>query len=81
MSLPSAIGLCLLSVGRDYLAAAHRRRLLRNAFEIPTFRAAQYLGTWEGFRHRGEVSTALRRRFYYPKGLTSFERTRRGEQT
>jgi hypothetical protein len=80
MSLPSALGLALLSVGRDYLAAMHRGRLLRNMFEIPTFRVAQYLGTWEGFRHRGEVSTALRRRFYYPAGLSSLDR-RRGERT
>jgi glycosyltransferase involved in cell wall biosynthesis len=79
MTLPSALGLFALTVGRDYLAAMHRGRLLRNLFEIPTFRAAQYLGTWEGFRHRGEVSTSLRRRFYYPAGLTSLDR-RRGER-
>jgi glycosyltransferase involved in cell wall biosynthesis len=79
MSLPSALGLLALAVGRDYLAAMNRGRLLRNLFEIPTFRAAQYLGTWEGFRHRGEVSTSLRRRFYYPAGLSSLDR-RRGER-
>ena len=38
-------------------------------------RAAQYLGTWEGFRHRGDVSTSLRRRFYYPKGFTGLDRS------
>jgi rhamnosyltransferase len=81
MSLPSALALFVLAVGRDYLAAVPRRQLLRNVFTIPTFRAAQYLGTWEGFRHRGEVSTALRRRFYYPKGLTAFEKPSRGERT
>ena len=40
---------------------------------IPRFRAAQYLGTWEGFRHRGEVSTVaapallLPERFHRPR--------------
>ena len=47
----------------------------RNLASIPEFRAAQYLGTWEGFRHRGEVSTSLRRRFYYPKGFTGLDRS------
>ncbi len=57
VSLFEALGLFLLSTGRDYLAAAARRRLWSNLASIPRFRAAQYLGTWEGFRHRGEVST------------------------
>ena len=65
------------STGRDYLAAAARRRLWSNLASIPRFRAAQYLGTWEGFRHRGEVSTSLRRRFYYPKGFTGLDRSSR----
>jgi glycosyltransferase involved in cell wall biosynthesis len=71
LNLPSAVGLFLLTVGRDYLSAIRRRRLLRNLGSIPAFRAAQYLGTWEGFHHRGDVSTSLRKRFYYPKGFGS----------
>jgi rhamnosyltransferase len=71
LNLPSAAGLFLLTVGRDYLSAIRRRRLLRNLGSIPAFRAAQYLGTWEGFHHRGEVSISLRKRFYYPKGFGS----------
>ena len=62
--------LCAANIGRDYLAAIPRRRLLRNLIDIPTFRAAQYLGSWEGFRSRGEVSSQLKRRFYYPKALS-----------
>jgi glycosyltransferase involved in cell wall biosynthesis len=69
VNLFEALGLFLLATGRDYLAAAARRRLWSNVASIPRFRAAQYLGTWEGFRHRGDVSTSLRRRFYYPKGF------------
>lgn len=64
-----ALMLFVANVGRDYLAAAARRQLLGNLVDIPSFRAAQYLGTWEGFRSRGEVSAELKRRFYYPKGI------------
>jgi rhamnosyltransferase len=65
-----ALLLFAANVGRDYLAAIPRRMFLRNLLDVPRFRAAQYLGTWEGFRTRGEVSAELKRRFYYPKGLT-----------
>jgi rhamnosyltransferase len=57
------------NVGRDYLAAISCRQVRRNVFDIPRFRAAQYLGTWEGFRTRGEVSAEMKRRFYYPRGI------------
>jgi rhamnosyltransferase len=77
VGLFEALSLFLLSSGRDYLAAAARGRLWSNLASIPKFRAAQYLGTWEGFRHRGEVSTELRRRFYYPKGFTGLDRSSR----
>jgi rhamnosyltransferase len=79
LNLFEAAGLWAASVGRDYLAALPRRRLLRNLISIPTFRAAQYLGTWEGFRHRGTVSSELRRRFYYPKGFTALSRRSRDD--
>jgi glycosyltransferase involved in cell wall biosynthesis len=77
VNLFEAAGLFLLSVGRDYLAAVARRCLASNLTTIPRFRAAQYLGTWEGFRHRGEVSHSLRKRFYYPKGFTGLNRASR----
>lgn len=75
ISVWSASWLFVLSVGRDYLAAVPRRRLPSNLLAIPAFRAAQYLGTWEGFRHHGDVSSSLRRRFYYPKGFSALSRT------
>jgi glycosyltransferase involved in cell wall biosynthesis len=75
------LGLFAANVGRDYLAAVPRRKLLRNLLSIPTFRAAQYLGTWEGFRTRGEISAELRRRFYYPKGFTPRSATRRSTES
>jgi len=77
MNLFEAVGLFMLSTGRDYLAAAARRRLMTNLVSIPRFRAAQYLGTWEGFRDRGEISNTLRKRFYYPKGFTGLDRSSR----
>jgi rhamnosyltransferase len=77
INLFEAAGLFVLSVGRDYLAAIARRCLVSNLTSIPRFRAAQYLGTWEGFRDRGDISHSLRRRFYYPKGFTGLNRTQR----
>lgn len=65
-----AVLLFAANTGRDYMSAAARGKLLRNLGDIPLFRAGQYLGTWEGFRARGEVSAELKRRFYYPKGFT-----------
>lgn len=77
INLFEAAGLFVLSTGRDYLAAAARRRLWSNLVSIPRFRAAQYLGTWEGFRDRGDISNSLRKRFYYPKGFNGFDRSPR----
>ena len=65
-----ATALFAANVGRDYTAAVPRKALWGNMTDIIRFRAAQYYGTWEGFRTRGEVTTDLKRRFYYPKGFT-----------
>ncbi len=78
MGAAEAFGLFLATTGRDYLAAVPRRRLRANVGAIPRFRAAQFYGTWQGFRHRGKVTRDLKRRFYYPKGLTALEETRAG---
>lgn len=79
-----AMMLFAANVGRDYLSAAARRQLFRNLFDIAMFRAGQYLGTWEGFRSKGEVSAELKRRFYYPKGIdfrAQRPRTQRSDRT
>jgi hypothetical protein len=78
-----AFALFIANVGRDYMAAVPRRELWGNVADIIQFRAAQYLGTWEGFRTRGEVTTDLKRRFYYPKGFTirSSSNSRASEKT
>ena len=70
LGLIEAAALCAANIGRDVLAAVPRRQLWGNIGDIISFRAGQYLGTWEGFRERGEVSAELKRRFYYPKGFS-----------
>ena len=70
MGALEALMLFAANVGRDYLAAIPRKQLFKNLIDIPVFRAGQYLGTWEGFRTRGDVSSELKRRFYYPKPLS-----------
>jgi rhamnosyltransferase len=65
-----AAGLFAANVARDYLAAVPRRRLLQNLVSIPRFRAAQFVGSWQGFRQDGAPTIELKRRFYYPKGFT-----------
>ncbi len=70
MGTLEALGLFVANTARDYAAAIPRRKLLRNLWDIPRFRAAQFRGTWRGFRQDGDPTVALKRRFYYPKGLT-----------
>jgi glycosyltransferase involved in cell wall biosynthesis len=79
MGALEATGLFVVAVFRDYLAAVPRRKFFRNLWSIPRFRAAQYLGTYEGFRAKGDVSIALKKRFYYPKGFTPRAEVRRPE--
>jgi glycosyltransferase involved in cell wall biosynthesis len=70
MSTIEGAVLVFANVARDYLAAIPRRKLLKNVTAIPAFRAAQFWGTWQGFRQQGDPTTTLKRRFYYPKGMT-----------
>jgi hypothetical protein len=64
-----AARLFLANVASDYVHAARDRVIHRHLLDIPRFRAAQFLGTYEGFSQRGEVPEELRRRFYYPRGI------------
>ena len=70
MSAFEALGLFLANTGRDYLASVPRRKFFRNVVAIPQFRAAQFWGSWKGFRQDGDPTGTLKRRFYYPKGFT-----------
>jgi len=68
MSAIEAIRLAAANTASDYVHAARDGVLGANLGSIPAFRAAQFLGTYRGFRQRGEASAVLRRRFYYPHG-------------
>lgn len=65
-----ASGLFVANTVRDFIAAVPRRKLSRNLLAIPRFRAAQFWGSWKGFRQDGDPTGTLKRRFYYPKGFT-----------
>lgn len=70
MSAFEAVGLFIANTLRDYIAAVPRRKFLSNILAIPSFRAAQFWGSWNGFRQDGDPTGTLKRRFYYPKGFT-----------
>lgn len=74
--MPLAVGLFGANVCRDYLSATRRAVLLKNLFEIPRFRSAQFWGAYLGFRHESVVRARLKRRFYYPKGVGNWRRTK-----
>ena len=51
------------------LAYARRESLLReHVLSIVWFRAAQFWGTYQGYRHASPVTQQLRETFYYPRG-------------
>jgi glycosyltransferase involved in cell wall biosynthesis len=64
-----ALRLAGANVLSDYYQAARDRVLIENALSIPRFRCAQFWGTYQGFAQQGPVSSALKRRFYYPRDL------------
>lgn len=63
-----AIRLAAANIASDYVHAARESMLGESLTSIPAFRIAQFIGTYRGFRQRGETSAVLRRRFYYPHG-------------
>jgi glycosyltransferase involved in cell wall biosynthesis len=69
MSALDAVRLAAGNILSDYYHALRDRALLANVVAIPSFRTAQFWGTYLGFGQRGATPTLLRRRFYYPDGL------------
>lgn len=69
MSAAEAIALFVANTLRDYLAALPEGDLFTNLVSIPRFRAAQFWGSYQGFKQRGDATAALKRRFYYPNSL------------
>jgi rhamnosyltransferase len=52
----------------DLEHARREARLLDHMSSIVWFRAAQFWGTYQGYRHAGPVTQQLRETFYYPRG-------------
>jgi glycosyltransferase involved in cell wall biosynthesis len=61
-----AVRLAVSNAFSDAVHAARDRVLLRTSGEILRFRAAQFYGSWQGFRDGQNISRDLKRRFYYP---------------
>jgi rhamnosyltransferase len=68
MPATEAAWLALINAGGDLAHAAQEGRL-REARDILSFRTAQFLGTFQGFKQAGPVRADLKRRFYYPAAV------------
>lgn len=55
------------NVTTDLRAAFREGTLLRDAWSVFRFRAAQFVGTYRGFHLRRPPSSDLKKRFYYPE--------------
>ena len=66
MGALETVGLAAANIASDYRAALREGRLRANLFDIPRFRIAQFVGTYQGFTQEGPVPTLLRQRFFYP---------------
>ena len=71
MSAAETLRLAAANVASDYRAAARDGRLRANLADIPRFRIAQFLGTYQGFAQEGPVPALLRQRFFYPEAPAS----------
>ena len=58
------------NIASDLTQAAHEAHLWGQMFSIVWFRAAQFWGTYQGYRHASPVTQQLRETFYYPRGHT-----------
>jgi rhamnosyltransferase len=66
MTGPEAFGLFFANASQDIAAAFRDPPGLRDLAWVPAFRAAQFWGTYKGFRQLGPISSELKKRFYYP---------------
>jgi GT2 family glycosyltransferase len=64
------IRLLSTNIVSDYYHAWHDGVLGQNLLAIPAFRLMQFWGTYQGFVHHGPITSQLKQRFYYPRGLT-----------
>jgi rhamnosyltransferase len=80
MSMASAARLALINIYGDYREALLRRPTHNPLLDIPRFRLAQFIGTYQGFAQAGPVTDVLRRRFYYPSLANSSVLAEDGDQ-
>jgi glycosyltransferase involved in cell wall biosynthesis len=56
------------NIASDLGQAARAARPWEHVLPVLWFRAAQFWGTYQGYRHAGPVTQRLRETFYYPRG-------------
>ena len=66
MGWKRAVQLAAVHTVGDLREARRARELHDHLVDIPRFRIAQFLGTYQGFAQSGPVTEVLKRRFYYP---------------
>lgn len=69
--------LCVTNIASDLWHASKQRKLYQSLGSIFWFRIMQFWGTFQGFRHPGPLTGQLRKTFYYPRGLTTGERSKK----
>jgi len=62
------VRLAASNISTDLAHAAGEGSAWENMFSIVWFRAAQFWGTYQGYRHASPVTQQLRQTFYYPRG-------------
>ena len=80
MTLWDYSSLLMKNILSDYVRAIRNGCLSENFVQIPAFRAAQLTGALWGFRRGGTVSSALKRTFYYPRGVRPVRNPERGDR-
>lgn len=68
------------NVVSDGYHAWHDLVFIRNIFGILVFRLMQFWGTYRGFSQHSQVTSQLKKTFYYPNGLTNL-RTKAADST
>lgn len=58
------------NITKDIKYAGQQRLLSKSLFSIFWFRICQFWGTYQGYRHHGPLTWELRKRFYYPEGVS-----------
>lgn len=69
LSIWDTIKLSAANIWNDYLDAWHENVLSRNIISIPAFRLMQFIGGYRGGKESGIVSSVLKEKFYYPRGM------------